>query len=213
MLCCWGMSMIAICCRIFSLVSDVGIAPRLLWLGLPRKVTVHVLLDFFKAFDLINHRLFVHKLDSRYDFHTSAMDMVSSFLRDRSMVVEVDGVKSTPRSLSSNIPQGWIASPQFFLCLSMICLRVFVVKVSSLCWLSTYWFIWGRIWMEWGGFLDGRLRLSCYLIPASCRQFRFRILLWAWCWLVCSWVRSRFHWCRLILNETFKWDVKKSVSP
>jgi hypothetical protein len=36
------------------------------------KVTVHVLLDFFRAFDLINHGLFVHKLDSRYDFHNSA---------------------------------------------------------------------------------------------------------------------------------------------
>jgi hypothetical protein len=49
------------------------------------KVTVYVLLDFTKAFDLINHGLFVHKLCSRYDFHTSAMGMVSSFLQDRSM--------------------------------------------------------------------------------------------------------------------------------
>jgi hypothetical protein len=66
---------------------------------------VHVLIDFSKAFDLINHGLFVHKLDSRYDFHRSAMGMVSSFLRDRSMVVEVEGVKSAPRYLSSGVPQ------------------------------------------------------------------------------------------------------------
>jgi hypothetical protein len=33
---CWSMSIVAICCRIFSLVSDVGIAPRLLWSELPR---------------------------------------------------------------------------------------------------------------------------------------------------------------------------------
>jgi hypothetical protein len=78
------------------------------------KVTVHVLLDFSKAVDIIIHGLFVHKLDSRYDFHTSAMGMVSSFLRVRSMVVEVDGVKSTPRSLSSGVPQGCIPSPLFF---------------------------------------------------------------------------------------------------
>jgi hypothetical protein len=58
--------------------------------------------------------MFVHKLDSRYDFHTSAMGMVSSFLRDRSMVVEVDGVKSTPRSLSSGVLQRCIPSPLFF---------------------------------------------------------------------------------------------------
>jgi hypothetical protein len=49
------------------------------------------------------------------------------------MVVEVDGVKSTPRSLSSGVPQGCIPSPLFFLCLSMICARVFVFKVSFLC--------------------------------------------------------------------------------
>jgi hypothetical protein len=51
--------MYAICCRIFSLI------------------TVHVFLDFSKASDL-----FVHKLNSRYDFHFSAMGMVSSFLWD-----------------------------------------------------------------------------------------------------------------------------------
>jgi hypothetical protein len=51
------------------------------------KVTVHVLLDFSKAFDLINHGLFVHWLDSRYDFHTSAMGMFSSFLPYHSMFI------------------------------------------------------------------------------------------------------------------------------
>jgi hypothetical protein len=106
MISCWGMSMIAICCRIFSLVSDVGIAPRLLWLGLTRKVTVLVLLDFLKDFDLINHELFDHKLGSRYDFRTSAMGMVSSFLHNRSKVVKDDDVKSKPCSLSSGVPQG-----------------------------------------------------------------------------------------------------------
>jgi hypothetical protein len=79
-----------------------------------KKVTVHVLLDFSKAFDLIIHGLFVHKLDLRYDFHTSIIGKVSSFLRDHSMVVEVDGVKSTPRSLWSRVPQVCIPSPLFF---------------------------------------------------------------------------------------------------
>jgi hypothetical protein len=74
--------------------------------------------------DLINHELFVQKLDSRYDFLTSAMGMVSSFLRDRSMVVEVDGVKSTPRSLSSGVPQG---------CIPSLVLLYSVFKVSCPC--------------------------------------------------------------------------------
>jgi hypothetical protein len=77
-------------------------------------VTVHVLLDFSKTYDLINNGQFIHKLDLWYDFHTSAMGMVSSIRRDRSMVVEVDGVKSTPCSLSYGVPQGCIPSPLFF---------------------------------------------------------------------------------------------------
>jgi hypothetical protein len=80
------------------------------------KVTVHVILHFSKAFDLINHGLFVHKLDSRYG-------LVSSFLRDRSMVVEVDGVKSAPRYLSSGVPQGCIPSTLFILCELCSCIR------------------------------------------------------------------------------------------
>jgi hypothetical protein len=71
--------MVAICCRIFSLVSDVGIGllvrvtEDLRSTKAKGNVTVYVLLDISKTFDLINHGLFVHKLDSRYDFHTSAM--------------------------------------------------------------------------------------------------------------------------------------------
>jgi hypothetical protein len=60
--------------------------PRLLWAKAEGKVKVHVLLDFSKAFDLINHGLFVHKLGSRYDFYTPTNGMVSSLLRDRSVV-------------------------------------------------------------------------------------------------------------------------------
>jgi hypothetical protein len=71
-----------------------------------RKVTVHVLLNFSMAFDLPNHALFDRMLNSRYDCHTSAMGMVSSFLRNLSIVDEVG-------SLSSRDPQGCIPSLLF----------------------------------------------------------------------------------------------------
>jgi hypothetical protein len=83
------MSMVTICGRIFSLVSDVGhntstalfrVTKDLRSAKAERKVTVHVLLDILKVFDLINHGLFVHMLESRYGFRTVAMSMVSSFL-------------------------------------------------------------------------------------------------------------------------------------
>jgi hypothetical protein len=74
--------MVANCCHFFSLVSDVGISTATVLVRVTEdlrsakaeeKVTVHVLLKFFKAFDLMNHGLFVNKLDSWYDFQTSAI--------------------------------------------------------------------------------------------------------------------------------------------
>jgi hypothetical protein len=84
------------------LASGVGIVPQLVCRWLQRRSGVLVLQDF----DMVNHLLFLHKLGSEYDFH-------SSFLKDRSMVVEVDGVRSSPRSLFSGVPQSCIPCPLF----------------------------------------------------------------------------------------------------
>jgi hypothetical protein len=100
------------------------------------KITVYVLLDLSKVFDPINHGLF-------------AMGMILSFLRDRSMVVEVDGVKSTPRFLSS-FHRDISHRHCFFLCLSMICVLIFVFQ-SFISMLMICRFIClriGRIWMR-----------------------------------------------------------------
>jgi hypothetical protein len=78
------------------------------------RVTVVVLLDFSKAFDCVDYRLFLHKLVSSFDFHGSARNMVSTFLNGRSMVVDVDGARSSPRALFSGVPQGSVPSPLFF---------------------------------------------------------------------------------------------------
>jgi hypothetical protein len=56
-------------------------------------LTVLVLLDFSKAFDCVDYRLFLHKLVSSFDFHGSARNMVSTFLIGRSMFVDMDGAR------------------------------------------------------------------------------------------------------------------------
>jgi hypothetical protein len=70
------------------------------------RVTVLVLLDFSKTFDCVDYHLYLHKLVSSFDFHGSARDMVSTFLNDRSMGVDVDGARSSPRVLFSGVPLG-----------------------------------------------------------------------------------------------------------
>jgi Reverse transcriptase (RNA-dependent DNA polymerase) len=78
------------------------------------KATVLVLLDFSKAFDCVNHQLFLYRLVTGYRFDSSSTKLVASFLADRVMMVEVDGHRSSPRAVSSGVPQGAVPSPLFF---------------------------------------------------------------------------------------------------
>lgn len=78
------------------------------------KATVLVLLDFSKAFDCVNHQLFLYRLVTGYRFDSSSSKLAASFLADRIMMVEVDGFRSSPRAVSSGVPQGAVPSPLFF---------------------------------------------------------------------------------------------------
>jgi hypothetical protein len=115
---------------------------------------------------MVNHLLFLHKLGSEYDFHTSARDMAFLFLQDCYMVVEVGGVRPSPRFLFSGVPQGCIQHVPFV----------------THCWT-----------MIWIRFLDGRLRMGCPLTLTNLRLFWSLFLMWAWWCLTCFWARRRSH--------------------
>jgi hypothetical protein len=68
------------------------------------KVTILLLLDFSKAFECVNHRLFLYRFMTAYDFGTIAMDLIVSFLSARSMVVDEDGYKSSSRTVPFCVP-------------------------------------------------------------------------------------------------------------
>jgi hypothetical protein len=70
-----------------TMTALVGVIEDLRSSMTKERVTVLVPLDFSKAFDCVDYRLFLHKLVSSFDFYGSARDMVFTFLNGRSIVV------------------------------------------------------------------------------------------------------------------------------
>ncbi len=79
-----------------------------------RLVTVLVLLDYFKAFDKINHKLLCSKL-KYFGLSSSAVLILESFLSGRHQCVKMGDYVSNFKSISAGVPQGSILGPLLFL--------------------------------------------------------------------------------------------------
>ena len=77
--------------------------------------TVRVaLLDYRKAFDLVNHNLLVAKL-SNYEIKPTVVKWIADFLRGRSERVKINSVYSNILQVPAGIPQGTKIDPWLFL--------------------------------------------------------------------------------------------------
>lgn len=73
-----------------------------------------VLLDFSKAFDLVNHDLLCDKLFKNFKFSHGAIRLIRNFLTDRSQKVAFSSDESLLKHIQCGVPQGSVLSPLLF---------------------------------------------------------------------------------------------------
>ena len=82
--------------------------------ALDRKLyTISIFLDFSKAFDTVNKDIMLLKLD-RLGFRGAVNDFLNSYLTNRRMYVNVNGIDSTTKTINIGLKQGSVSAPSLF---------------------------------------------------------------------------------------------------
>ena len=72
------------------------------------------MLDLSAAFDTIDHSILLSRLTSFYGISGSALDLVRSYLTDRTQSVVLNNCSSPPTSINTGVPQGSVLGPLLF---------------------------------------------------------------------------------------------------
>jgi len=89
------------------------------------EITIRVLLDFSKAFDSIDFKLLLIKLEKYFGFDKYALELMRSYLFGRCQRVKVNEKSSALESINSGVPQGSILGPILF--------AIFINDIVSCC--------------------------------------------------------------------------------
>ena len=77
------------------------------------EISLLLLIDFSKAFDMVDHRILLKKL-YHYGIRGNTFDWLKSYLHNRKQYVGINGISSTQKSLEFGVPQGSILGPLLF---------------------------------------------------------------------------------------------------
>ncbi len=78
------------------------------------EIPLNIFLDLSKAFDTLDHRMLLYKLQ-HYGITGTSLKLFESYLRDRKQYVEFDGIKSEILTISTGVPQGSVLGPLLFI--------------------------------------------------------------------------------------------------
>jgi len=79
-----------------------------------QKISALVLLDLSAAFDTIDHGILLKRLSSFYGISGSALNLLSSYLSNRTQSVCIDSSLTPPSPMPTGVPQGSVLGPLLF---------------------------------------------------------------------------------------------------
>ena len=77
-------------------------------------ITILTVLDLSAAFDTVDDSILLTRLESTFDIRDLALSFFRSYLQDRTQVVTVNGIKSSPSLLTCGVPRGSVLEPILF---------------------------------------------------------------------------------------------------
>jgi hypothetical protein len=73
-----------------------------------------LLIDYKKAFDLVDHDILLNNLKS-YNVKSNELKLFRNYLNDCQKYVKLDQYQSDPKSITHGVPQGSVLGPLVFL--------------------------------------------------------------------------------------------------
>ena len=79
-----------------------------------RQISLLLLIDFSKAFDMVEHQILLEKLN-HYGIRGPVLKWLESYLSNRKQFVSINGSDSETSTLDYGVPQGSILGPLLFI--------------------------------------------------------------------------------------------------